>query len=92
MRRLWTKNGRPLLNDGNDVYVASGTLVGRIRGDRVFRTSDDQYVGTLVGDRLVFRSYDRDGPYRPYPRPVSPDAPDSVPPARMWGDEPALPE
>ncbi|MEV6348285.1 hypothetical protein [Actinoplanes sp. NPDC051851] len=90
MRQLWTKAGRPLLNDGNDVTVPSGAPVGRIRGDRVFR-ADDTYVGTLVGDRLVYRSYDIDGPERPYTRPVTVKWVSAVPPAHLWGDEPTLP-
>jgi hypothetical protein len=92
MRQLWTKNGRPLLNDGNDVYVPSGTLVGRIRGDRVYRSEDDGYVGTLVADRLVFRSYDIDGPDRPYSRPVTVEKVDAVAPSKTWGDEPTIPD
>lgn len=92
MRKLWTKNGRPLLNDGNMVTVPSGTVVGKIAGDRVFSAGDGAYVGTLVGDRLVFRSYDIDGPERHYTRPVSAIDVDEVPPARMWGDEPVIPD
>lgn len=92
MRKLWTKNGRPLLNDGNTVLVPSGTVVGTITGDRVFAADGGTYVGTLVGDRLVFRSFDIDGPDRQYARPVSPVDVDEVEPARMWGDEPSLPE
>ena len=91
MRQLWTRDGRPLLNSGNDVMTADGTPVGRIRGDWVF-TPDDDYVGTLVGDRLVFRSFDREGPYRAYRRPASPRIVESVAPAHMWGDEPSLPD
>ena len=92
MRKLWTKNGRPLLNDGNAVMVPSGTMVGRISGDRVFAEGSGAYVGTLVGDRLVFRSFDIDGPDRQYTRPVTVVDRDEAPPARMWGDEPVIPE
>lgn len=92
MEKLWTKNGRPLSCRGNDVFTRSGTLVGRIHGDRVFRTGDGRYVGTLVGDRLVFRSYDVDGPDRAYARRASDIDPDTVPPIRTWGDEPVLPD
>lgn len=92
IRKLWTKNGRPLLNEGNTVMVPSGTVVGRIAGDRVFAVADGTYVGTLVGDRLVFRSFDIDGPDRQYSRPVTVVDVDEVPPAKMWGDEPELPE
>jgi hypothetical protein len=90
--KLWTKNGRPLACHGNDVFTPSGTLVGRITGDRVFRTGDGGYVGTLVGDRLVFRSYDVDGPDRAYARRASDIAADTVPPSITWGDEPVLPD
>ena len=92
VRKLWTKNGRPLLNDGNLVMVPSGRMVGRIAGDRVFTEEGGTYVGTLVGDRLVFRSFDIDGPERQYTRPVTVADVDEVPPARMWGDEPVIPD
>ncbi|HVW42823.1 MAG TPA: hypothetical protein VHC18_15870 [Amycolatopsis sp.] len=91
MAKLWTKNGRPLSRDGNDVYTAAGTLIGRIHGDRVFGAKDGGYVGTLVDDRLVFRTYDVDGPYRAYTRQASDSLADTVPPSRTWGDEPILP-
>lgn len=92
MRQLWTKNGRPLLNEGNDVFLPSGSLIGRLRGDRVYGVDDDKYLGTLVRDRLVFRSYDIDGPERAYSRPVTTEFVESVLPAKMWGDEPELPQ
>lgn len=92
MRKLWTKNGRPLLNDGNTVLVPSGTVVGKIAGDRVFAADGGAYVGTLVGDRLVFRTFDIDGPDRHYSRPVTVVDVDTVEPAHMWGDEPVIPE
>lgn len=92
MRKLWTKNGRPLLNDGNIVLVPSGTVVGKISGDRVFGGEEQKYVGTLVGDRLVFRSFDIDGPDRHYVRPLAVADVDAVEPGRMWGDEPTIPK
>ena len=52
---LYTKNGRPLQVSGDKVYSRSGTVVGRIKQDRVFGT-DGRYVGTIVGERLVYRS------------------------------------
>lgn len=90
MGKVWTKNGRPLLTDGNTVLVPSGAVVGEIRGDRVF--AGMEYVGTLVGDRLVFRSFDIDGPDRQYARPLTVPNVDLVEPGRMWGDEPAVPD
>jgi hypothetical protein len=92
MRQLWTKTGRPLLNDGNDVYVPSGKHVGRIKGDRVIRVEDGGYVGTLVGNRLVFRSFDIDGPDRAYARPVTETRVEAVGEMHMWGDEPVIPD
>ena len=54
---LYTKDGRPLQVSGETVYSPSGQPVGRIRGCKVFGT-DGRYVGTIVGDRLVYRSTD----------------------------------
>jgi hypothetical protein len=92
MANLWTKNGIPLSCQGNDVFSRSGTPVGHLVGDRVFRHEDGEYVGTIVGDRLIHRSFDLDGPNRPYTRRVSvPDA-DLRPPVIAWGDEPVVPD
>ena len=52
---LYTKNGRPLQVSGNIVYSKSGKEVGRILGEKVFGTNG-RYVGTIVNDRLVYRS------------------------------------
>lgn len=52
---LYTKNGRPLQVSGNIVYSKSGKVVGRIEGEKVFGTNG-RYVGTIVNDRLVYRS------------------------------------
>jgi uncharacterized protein YrrD len=54
---LYTKNGRPLQVSGTIVYSESGKVVGRIDGNKVFGTNG-RYVGTLVNDRLVYRSTD----------------------------------
>lgn len=52
---LYTKNGRPLQVSGNIVYSKTGKVVGRIQGEKVFGTNG-RYVGTIVNDRLVYRS------------------------------------
>ena len=52
---LYTKNGKPLQVSGTTVYSRSGKVVGRIKGGKVFGT-DGRYVGSIVGDRLVYRS------------------------------------
>lgn len=54
---LYTKNGRPLQVYGNVVYSKSGKAFGKIRGNKVFDTSGC-YVGTIVNERLVYRSTD----------------------------------
>lgn len=54
---LYTKNGIPLQVSGDYVYSKSGKPVGKIRGKKVFGTNG-RYVGTIVNDRLVYRSTD----------------------------------
>ena len=54
---LYTKNGRPLQVSGETVYAASGKVVGRIRSTKVFGPNG-KYVGTIIGDCLVYRSTD----------------------------------
>ena len=54
---MHTKNGKPLQVIGNTIYNGSGQVMGRVREAKVF-AQDGSYVGTVVGDRLVFRSSD----------------------------------
>jgi hypothetical protein len=54
---IYTKNGRPLTQSGNNLYSRSGRHVARLRGKKAY-APDGRYVGTLVGDRLVYRSMD----------------------------------
>jgi hypothetical protein len=54
---MHTKNGKPLQVVGNTLYSASGHVLGRVRDAKVF-AQDGSYVGTVVDDRLVFRSAD----------------------------------
>lgn len=54
---LYTKDGRPLQVSGETVYSRSGQPVGRIRESKIFGPNG-HYVGTIVGDRLVYRSTD----------------------------------
>ena len=55
MDYLYTKNGRPLRVVGQYVYARSGQPVGRIRDNHVYHC-DGRYAGTIVGDRVAFRS------------------------------------
>lgn len=54
---LYTKNGEPLEQRGEDIFDARGRHVARLRGTKAFN-SRGHYVATLVGDRLVYRSID----------------------------------
>lgn len=55
MSVLYTKNGVPLKVSGTAVFNPRGTNFGHVRGDRVYGL-DGRYRGTIVGDRLVYRS------------------------------------
>lgn len=50
----YTKDGRPLQVSGDLDYSRSGEPVGRISGKCVCGT-DGRYVGTIVGEGLVYR-------------------------------------
>lgn len=52
---LYTKQGRPLQVSGDIVYSRSGRVVGRISSGKVYGLND-RYVGSIDGDRLVYRS------------------------------------
>jgi hypothetical protein len=55
---MHTKNGRPLQISGKTLYSESGQVVGRVREAKLF-SQEGRYVGTVVGDRLVYRAADR---------------------------------
>jgi hypothetical protein len=54
---LYTKNGEPLEQRGDDIFDSRGRHVARLCGAKAFN-SRGRYVATLVGDRLVYRSTD----------------------------------
>lgn len=55
---LYTKNGVPLQQHGNNVYSRSGAFVGTIQNNRVFDRGG-RYVGTILNNRLVYRPSER---------------------------------
>jgi hypothetical protein len=57
MATLHTKEGRPLRQSGHDLFSRSGTHVARLRGKKAY-SPDGKYVGTIIGNRLVYRSTD----------------------------------
>jgi len=57
MASRYTKNGVPLRVSGSAVFNPSGQNFGHLSGDRVYGL-DGRYRGTIVGDRLIYRSTD----------------------------------
>lgn len=89
---MYTKNGRPLQVSGDTVYSRSGKAVGRIKGTKVFGPNG-RYVGTIVGDRLVYRSTDSasiSSPFATANRAGSAKANHAG--SAIWGDEPEIPD
>lgn len=89
---LYTKNGRPLQVSGDTVYSRSGSVVGRIKSMKVFGT-EGRYIGTIVGDRLVYRSTDSAGIGSPFSAANhAGTAQSSRVGSALWGDEPDIPD
>lgn len=92
MSDLFTKNGRPLRRSGDDLFAKSGSHVARLRGNYAFGP-DGKYVGTIVGDRLVYRSTDRARIGSPYvQRPHAASAAARRVQSALWGEEPPIPD
>ncbi|WP_219811894.1 4-fold beta flower protein [Pseudomonas syringae] len=89
---LYTKNGKPLQVSGTTVYSRYGKVVGRIKGEKVFGT-DGRYVGSIVGDCLVYRSTQSaviSSPFAAANRTGTARAQRAG--SAIWGDEPDIPE
>lgn len=89
---LYTKHGRPLQVQGDQLYSASGIHLGSVRGGRIFDRRG-RYAGTIDGDRVVYRSVES-GMVGP-----TSSSGDLVGTARgrlvasaVWGDEPEFPD
>ena len=89
---LYTKDGLPLQVSGMTVYSRSGTVVGRISGEKVYGP-DGRYVGTITNGRLIYRATDSAGVGSPF------SAANCVGSARanhassaLWGEEPDIPD
>jgi hypothetical protein len=92
MSMMYTKNGRPLTRHGDDLFSRSGKHVGRIRGTRVYDPTG-RYAGTVVGDRVIYRSTDSatvSGPFAQSARAGSAAA--NVVGIAAVGDEPPFPD
>ena len=89
---LYTKNGRPLQVSGDTVYSRSGSVVGKIKGMKVFGTNG-RYIGTIAGDRLVYRATDSAGvgsSFSAANRAGSARADRAA--SAVWGEEPDIPD
>jgi hypothetical protein len=88
MSQLYTKNGKPLQVSGDDIFDRSGRHVGRRRRDKVYGP-DGRYAGTIVGDRVVYRSTDSATVSSSFAcRAGSGSASASRVGSAIWGDEP----
>ena len=92
MDKIYTKEGRPLKLSGGDLISRSGEHVARIRGSKAYG-SDGKYVGTVVGDRLIYRSTDRASISSPFaPRASAGHASANHAATAAWGEEPPIPD
>jgi hypothetical protein len=57
MQDLYTRSGRLLQLSGNHLHSRSGRYIGQIKHGKVF-DPDVRYCGTIVGDRIVYRTID----------------------------------
>ncbi|MCC6498138.1 MAG: hypothetical protein IT193_17965 [Propionibacteriaceae bacterium] len=57
MDALYTRSGRLLQRSGNHLHARSGRYLGQLQNGKVF-DPDGRYCGTIVGDRVVYRTID----------------------------------
>ncbi|PZQ50624.1 MAG: hypothetical protein DI570_25285 [Phenylobacterium zucineum] len=57
MTDLYTKSGRLLQRVDNHIYSRSGRYLGQVENQKIFNP-DGRYCGTVVGDRVVYRTID----------------------------------
>jgi len=92
MANLYTKDGRPLTRRGDDLFSKSGAHVGRVSGDRV-HAPDGRYAGTIVDDRVIYRSTDSAMVSSPFAQAAGAgSASAQAPSSAAWGDEPDFPD
>lgn len=92
MATLYTKGGRPLRQSGSDLFARSGTHVAKLKGKKAYGP-DGRYVGTLVGNRLVYRSTDSASIGSAFAqRAHAGTASASAVGAAVLGDEPPIPD
>ena len=92
MDMIYTKDGRPLKVSGQDLFSRSGKHVARIRNGKAYGP-DGRYVGTVVNDRLIYRSTNSATISSPFaPRMSAGHAYANHAPTAAWGEEPPIPD
>lgn len=92
MGTIYTKEGRPLHVSGDNVFSRSGKHVAKISGKKAY-APDGHYVGTLDGDRLIYRSTDSATISSSFaPSSSAGNATANAVGTALWGDEPAIPD
>lgn len=54
---LYTRSGRLLQRLGDNLHSRTGRYLGQVHNGKVF-DPDGRYCGTIVGDRVVYRTID----------------------------------
>ena len=85
---LYTRSGRLLQVQGNNLHSRSGAFLGQLINNKVYDT-EGRYCATVVGDRVVYRTIDSAATAAAFEGGV---VPASVTPNRsgtsLWGREP----
>ena len=85
---LYTRSGRLLQVQGNNLHSRSGAFLGQLINNKVYDT-EGRYCATVVGDRVVHRTIDSAATAAAFEGGV---VPASVTPNRsgtsLWGREP----
>jgi hypothetical protein len=89
---IYTKDGRPLKVSGQDLIARSGMHVARMRNGKAYGP-DGHYVGTIVNDRLIYRSTNSATISSPVaPRASAGHSRANRAPTAAWGEEPPVPD
>ncbi len=92
MDTIYTKNGRPLQVSGHNLFSRSGQHVARLSGGKAYGP-DGRYVGTVVGDRLIYRSADSAANHAPFAQISRAGfATAHAVGSAEWGEEPPIPD
>jgi hypothetical protein len=88
MDHLYTRSGRLLQRSGDQLHSRSGSYLGHLVNGKVFDPAG-RYCGTIVGDRVVYRTIDSAATSAatvavPWPASAHANGPGSS----LWGVEP----